>query len=375
MLDLEARPDDARAVATRRIALPTGELDVAVRRDAWPLDALCGFAARDNPRRGFLVVSKLLGRHIAAAPAQMRRGARDLAALIPSDLPGPVLVIGLAETAICLGQTVHAELRARTGRDDICFIHSTRQRLDHPLLCRFEEPHSHASAHLLYRPDLAGFEPPRSLVLVDDELSTGVTLVNLATAVAECWPQVEAICVATLTDWSDGEWLRRMPCPATSVTLLEGSLTWRPTIAVPGSPSFDAAAARLGSVVGHRNLGRLGLRRPLEVDWVDRAGGGPLRIIGTGEFTYPAFLIGEQLERAGRDVVVQATSRSPARLGGAIHSILICDDNYGTGVPNYLYNTDPGDGRETWVVHETGACSIDPRLVTALNARLVTWPA
>ena len=32
------------------------------------------------------------------------------------------------------------------------FVHSTRQQGDHPLLCRFDEPHSHAASHLIYRP-------------------------------------------------------------------------------------------------------------------------------------------------------------------------------------------------------------------------------
>jgi hypothetical protein len=35
---------------------------------------------------------------------------------------------------------------------------------------------------------------------------------------------VEAICAATLTDWSGGDWLARMPRAATSVSLLHGRL-------------------------------------------------------------------------------------------------------------------------------------------------------
>ena len=207
----------------RRIVLPTGLLDVSVAHADWPLDMLCGFAARDNPKRGFLVVSKVLGRHIGARPDLMRQAARDLAAKLPHDLPGPVLVVGLAETAICLGQTVHEEWRALTGRDDLFFIHSTRQRFDEPLLCRFEEPHSHASAHLIYAPQLPSFDAPRSLVLVDDEISTGTTLANLGEVLIGCWPQVEAIALATLTNWSDNGWRMRMPRPASCVSLLSGT--------------------------------------------------------------------------------------------------------------------------------------------------------
>ncbi|HEV2569605.1 phosphoribosyltransferase domain-containing protein [Sphingomonas sp.] len=365
----------APALDHRSIRLPGGSLEVSVTRADWPLDVLCGFGARLNPKRGFLVVSKVLGRHIPAAPQLIRASARDLAARLPPDLPGPVLVLGLAETAVCLGQCVHAELRASTGRDDIFFIHSTRQLIEAPLLCRFEEPHSHASAHLIYQPRIEGFVPPRSLVLVDDELSTGTTLANLAEALVRCWSEVETIWVATLTNWSDGGWQWRMPRRCGSASLLKGRLRWQaaPDAAAP-MPMFEREAPALGRIAEHRNLGRLGLREPLACPPLPAPRSGRLRILGTGEFTYSGLLVAEELQRRGCDVVVQATTRSPARIGGAIGRSLAFADNYGTGVPNYLYNADPDDGRETWIVHETGAQSIDPDLIRTFDARLIAWP-
>lgn len=364
-----------RAPATRSIPLATGRLDIAVEEAAWPLDDLCAFAARENPRRGFLVVSRVLGRHLPAAPQVMRRSVRDLAARIPADLPGPVMVIGLAETAVCLGQTAHEELRRATGRDDVYFLHSTRQQIDAPLLCRFEEPHSHASAHLIYRPDLP---EPRSLVIVDDEISTGTTLCNLADALVAAWPRVEAIAVATLTDWSVGtDWQARMPRPAQVAALLRGRLEWTQDVAATADPAFDMAAASLGRMAAHRNFGRLGIEAPVAPPPLSALPEvtGPLRIVGTGEFTYLPFRLAERLAAEGHDVVVQATSRSPARLGAAMATKLCFSDNYGTGVPNYLYNADPTDGRADWIAHETGAATIDPGLVAALDARLVGWAA
>ncbi|WP_132833469.1 phosphoribosyltransferase domain-containing protein [Sphingomonas sp. PP-CC-3G-468] len=366
----------------RSFRLSTGRLDVAVLGGTWSLDDLCDFAARENPKRGFLVVSRVLGRHLPVAPSAMRRSARDLAACIPVDLPGPVMVVGLAETAICLGQTIHEELRARWGRNDVRFIHSTRQRLDHPLLCRFEEPHSHASAHLIYSPEPPATEPPRSLVLVDDEISTGTTIRNLADALVEAWPGLETIAVATLTDWSAGSaWPLAMPRPTTSCSLLRGRLDWTPRAAAgpDGGPAaaFEAVAGSLGRMAVHENFGRLGLSEPIARPPVAGlpAITGPLRVVGTGEFTYLPFRLAEALERDGHDVVVQATSRSPAHVGGAMRTKLRFEDNYGTGVPNYLYNADPADGRSTWLAHETGADTIDPALVHALGADVIGWNA
>jgi hypothetical protein len=61
-----------------------------------------GFAERINPKRAFLFVSKVLGRHIPVSPHIMRHAFTDLAELVPDDLPEPVLVI--AETAVGLAQ-------------------------------------------------------------------------------------------------------------------------------------------------------------------------------------------------------------------------------------------------------------------------------
>lgn len=359
-------------VSAAAVSLPTGRLRMEVTGGDpdWPLARLCGFAARRNPRRGFLVVSKVLGRHWPARPGEMRAAVRALAARLPGDLAGPIVVMGLAETAVCLGQMLHEEI----ARGDALFLHSTRQRIDHPLLARFEEPHSHASAHLVYEPVEPGFEAPRTLVLVDDEVSTGTTLTNLARVLVARWPSVERIVVATLTDWSGGGWLAAMPRPATIASLLQGRLGWTPGGAAEDVAGFEAAAGTLGVLDDPVNHGRLG-RRDSDVAGPDRepAVHGPLRIVGTGEFTYAPFRLAERLEAAGLDVVVQATSRSPARIGGALACALCFDDNYGTGVPNFLYNADAADGRMTWICHETP--DVDPALVAALDAETLRWSA
>lgn len=354
--------------------IATGSILVDVKAARWPLDSLCGFAARDNPRRAFLVVSKVLGRHVPVAPSVMRRSFVDLAAQIP-DLPGPVLVIGLAETAICLGQGVHEELRRRTGRNDILSLHSTRQRLDHPLLAQFEEPHSHASSHLIYRPDDVRFRAARSLVLVDDEVSTGTTLANLASALASALPNLERIVVVTLTDWSNGEVSEGLPFSGGVVSLVSGRMAWTPLSATcsPEPAAFDVAARALGAMEQHHNFGRVGRsdiadERDNLADALDLPPRSRVRVVGTCEFTYPPFRLAERLEQAGHDVVVQSTTRSPALLGGAIDRRLVFADNYGTGVANFLYNADPYDGRLTLICHETPRGSIDPVLIEALGA-------
>ncbi len=374
------------------VDLDTGLLQVSVERSDFPLDALCGFAARQNPKRGFLFVSKVLGKHIPVRPSMMRQVNRSLADQIDADLPGPVLFIGMAETAICMGQSVHEEYVRRTGRDDVLFLHSTRYQLSRPLALKFEEEHSHASSHLVYWPedpdDWKMLEHVRTIVLIDDEASTGNTFVNLIKAITQRFPSISRAVTVVITDWR-GETVRqsnvsRMPVAYQSVACLEGTYRF--------NPKAHLQAVQMPNVVGNNglkdglvsgNFGRLGLRKPLEVSLSDRrfdslsrlnlTPGNRVLVLGTGEFAYPPFLLAEALERGNIDVFCQSTTRSPIREGHAIGSRLEFADNYGDRIPNFIYNARAADYDHVIICHETPAETIDRQLVSELGASLVSW--
>lgn len=139
-----------------------------------------------------------------------------------------------------------------------------------------------------------------------------------------------------------------------------------------GTPRFDAQSAALGTMAVHRNFGRLGRADVASdsdglIDTIDRTPGEAFSIICTGEFTYPPFRIAEALEALGHDVLVQATTRSPVLVGGPISSALTFADNYGTGVPNFLYNA--ARERTSIICHETPPGSVDPALLAALGGQ------
>lgn len=378
-----ARYPDLAGSGPIRLTLPTGELEVEVRRADWPLESLCGFAARQSGPRGHLIVSKVLGRYAPCRPSTMRATADALARKIPDDLPGPLLIVGLAEAAVCLGQSVHEAYSGRARRDDAVFLSSTRQALDAPLLAGFQEAHSHAPAHLLYdarSPEVGDMiRRARSLVLVDDEASTGATFVNLARALEPHLRRLEMLVAAVLTDWSDGVWRRNAPWATEAVSLLEGCLTFRPAWSREPAQTWTPNAAAFGRAPADLNFGRQGRRDvasemdrlDAEVSW---SSGRPLLVLGSGEFLYPPFRIAERLERQGADVWVQATSRSPIRLGGAIGSVTPLLDDYGSGVPHHLYNAASWRG-EVVICHETPLGSVDPDVIASLGARTLWFGA
>jgi len=367
---------------TRFISLAGGDLSINVEAGSVELDQLCDFAIRNNSRRGFLVVSRVLGRHLPVKPSTMQASFNQLSSTIPYNLPGPVVFIGMAETAICLGQSVHEAWQRSTGRQDTLYIHTTRQQVMARVVATFEEPHSHATSHIIYEPSGADhrslFYAARSLVLVDDEASTGTTFLNLAAALMKPMPLLERIHTAVLADWSAAEnYTQRMPKPSAATNLLKGRLTYhpRPVTNLERSTSKIPVAA-LGRMRTHQNYGRLGIQGiPLTIDdYLPDLGNGLRQrflVLGTGEFVYPPFLLAARLESLGHDVEVQATTRSPIHLGGAIHSMIELTDNYATGVPNFLYNVTPASERRVLICHETPVGSIDPAFTDMLNAECI----
>ena len=364
----------SRIAGTREIVLSTGTLQLDVRGGTLPLDGLCTFAARRNPRRGFLFVSTVLGRYLPVRSASLMAAQRRLAQILPHELPGPIVMVALAEAAIGLGQGVHQQYVESTGRADVLFLHSTRYHLSHPLLATFDEPHSHAPAHHLHRPidptDGALLDQARTVVLIDDEMTTGRTLGHLATALRAALPSVEQVIPLVLTDWSGQD---RTPTGTPPLSLLWGHYTFEPRVGV----AYD-----MPNVVGDRadrtalltrNEGRLGIRIPVPLPPVpsniDLSG--RVLVLGTGEYQGGPARLAEALTRAGVDAWFQATTRAPVKPGQVIRSFVQGYDNYGEGMPNFLYNFDPQDWNTVLLCQETPSAMACPQMLAATGARLI----
>jgi len=357
---------DPELSAKRGAELPTGRLEVTLTKGAHELDDLLGFAARANAKRGFLFLSKVLGKHWPVRPSAMLAVHERLAADVPAS-EGPVLFIAMAETAIGLGQGVfEAWLRENPGREAL-FVHTTRYRVGGGDIIEFEEAHSHAPRQFLHMPggarERALLLGARSIVLVDDEASTGNTFVNLAAACRRLNPSIERVHLSVIVNFMGAaatEGLAaRFGIPTTMGALVEGEYRFEASdMPIDAAPAqrYDAQAER----GAHPGFGRLGLARVLRAPETlatrlaqEIAPDAKVLVLGTGEFMHASTLLGAALEARGLDVVVQSTTRSPILTWGAVSHALTFPDNYGEGIANYLYNVAPGQYDAVLACHET----------------------
>lgn len=185
-------------------------LTLALEPSRFPLAPgdLFALAMRQNPRRPFLFVSKVLGKHLPIRPAALLAAGRllalawtgarggdrwaDLAAgrsnppfsevlarLEEEQIPlGPgerTLFVGFAETATGL-----ARAAAGCFRGEAAYLSTTRLSLPGSVPLSFDESHSHARTHLLYLDPRHPFlQNCGQAVLIDDELTTGHTALQL----------------------------------------------------------------------------------------------------------------------------------------------------------------------------------------------------
>ena len=359
-----------------RVKLPSGMLSVRVNRTDIPLKALCGFGCRQNPKRGFLFVSKVLGKHYPVCPSQMRAVQRMLADKINSELIGPIVFLGMAETATCLGQAIHEEYLRRTGRNDVLFLQTTRYHLDRKPAFVFSEEHSHATAHLVHVPecrsDVQLLREARTIILIDDEASTGNTFSNLASAFKQYASNIEHAVLVMITDWTDGQAAKAMPIPTDMVSILSGTYSFQ------SSPHFiPKSVSTTGNGLSKfrlfkQNYGRLGCRNILNISAYIKhralaIARGQILVLGTGEFSYLPFRLAEYLKKEGLDVRFQTTTRSPIMVSNDIQAKMSFPDNYGDEIPNFLYNVNPEDYDTVIVCYETPFETVQPQLIHSLK--------
>ncbi|MFD9791254.1 phosphoribosyltransferase [Streptomyces sp. NPDC059070] len=158
------------------------------------LPGLLGLALRRNPKRAHLLVSNVLGKHVPQWPSRVYGAGfalgEEVRELLGPDAAGAV-VLGYAETATGLGHAV------ADGIGVAPYLHSTRRPVAGVARAGgFEESHSHATSHLLLPEDPALLAGEGALVLVDDEFSTGNTVLNTIRSLHARFPRSRYVIVA-----------------------------------------------------------------------------------------------------------------------------------------------------------------------------------
>lgn len=352
--------------------LSTGELSINIYPGKWKINDLFHFAQRQNPKRSFLFVSKILGKHIPVSPAKMRQSYVDLSTQLPVTLPEPILFIGMAETAVGLACGVFEEA-SKTYPDSV-LLTTTRHCVEGELLCEFKEDHSHATDHLIYWPGsedlISRVKQAKTLVLIDDEATTGNTFKNLIHSLDNAGlSDFDQIVTMTLTDWS-GDCFSFAP-PVHQISLMKGDWHWDAdkNAPLPIMPNVNITAKGASQISARQDWGRLGLSKYVPQDWLERFNAKKkerILVLGTGEFLYPPFLLAERLEKQGGEVLFSSTTRSPIAEGLAIESRLSFRDHYGLNIPNFCYNVAHLRFDRIILCIETQVSDVDDAFIQAL---------
>lgn len=361
--------------------LSTGTITINAQPSDWNIDDLFAFAERRNPKRSFLFVSKILGKHIPVSPATMRRSYQDLAKQIPAQLEPPMLFIGMAETAVGLASGIFEEASKRWPNSIL--LTTTRHPIDGELLCEFKEEHSHATDHLIYWPtsseSISLIKQAKTLILIDDEATTGNTFKNLISSLAKVGLDNYAdIVTVTLTDWTGDCLSSVISAPVTQVSLMKGNWQWEANLnaALPVMPNVNITKKGHATISARQDWGRSGVTNYDAHNWLFRFNtysNERILVLGSGELLYPPFLLAEYLENKGADVLFSSTTRSPIAEGLSIKSSISFTDNYGLNIQNFCYNVAHQQFDRIILCVETQHSTIDNKLLTELSlvAKLV----
>lgn len=316
-----------------------------------------------NTKRAYLLVDPLQGKHLPASPSQALAMMRALGKKMAAQRPEIDVVIGFAETATAVAAT------AAIGMGRRCrYIHTTRESDVPGRFLEFREEHSHAVEQRLCLERLeAWIDGASGVALVDDELSTGRTMVNAIDALRAACPALvmkPVTAVSIISRLSDA---REAALAAWGVRCLS-------LLRLPGGNyaeavrAFEIAEAVLpaGDGAGYREIWfpgagdmRAGVVLP---DWEaataaalgavasaleSRLAGKCVTVLGTEEYMLPALMLGERLEPVARSVRCHATTRSPIgvcdredypiRRGWRLRSF------YEAARTSYIYNLTPCD--------------------------------
>ena len=287
-----------------------------------------------NTKRTYLLVNPLQAKHLPVSPARSLKMMTCLGESVAKKYPSAKLVIGFAETATAIGAAVAGCL------DPGCqYIHTTREPYGELSdWIYFNEEHSHAVEQKLYSKNLGKWiEETPEIIFVDDEISTGKTLMNIIDKLCEAFPQAKSkplIAASIINRLSEENEKRFSNAGIESQYLVKVSgndlsdAVAHFDIQPPKSPDPSSGLPdyklihtdepfmnpRLGvSITKYTDSCREQANRLCEKLLPDIQKGAEVLVLGTEECMYPSLALGQELERSNIPASVRchATTRSP----------------------------------------------------------------
>jgi orotate phosphoribosyltransferase-like protein len=157
-------------------------------------------AIRNNKKRRFLFVSKNLGKHLACKPSKMDELGKMIVDMYNKTVePSCGTVIAFAETGTGLGHSFFDYING-----DYEFVHTTREEVKSFKKLEFLEEHSHATDQNLYYDNLVQFKSGDEIILVDDEITTANTCLNIIKKIQSIYPK-KRYTICSILNWVEGE--------------------------------------------------------------------------------------------------------------------------------------------------------------------------
>ncbi|HBY2897424.1 TPA: phosphoribosyltransferase family protein [Clostridioides difficile] len=341
---------------------------------------------RNNSKRRFLFISKKLGKHLACKPSEMDNLGKLMATIYneKNKEESNGTVIAFAETGTAVGHSFFDYLCG-----DYEFIHTTREQFDELENLEFLEEHSHATDQNLYFGMLNNFKFGDEIILVDDEITTANTCMNIIRKIQSIYPK-KKYTICSILNWVSDENLskvtrleRELDCKIDFVYLFKGNFKFYIDEDIISNYNDNYSITKLETissdkvnlVVNHiyidledyignkkyvKYTGRFGINRreqfrlkeivKRESKKITMASKESLKnekekilFLGTEEFMYIPMLFAKEKENQ-YDIYYHSTTRSPIinidKKHYPIKSKFMLKSFYNIDIQNYIYNID-----------------------------------
>lgn len=283
---------------------------------------------QNNKKRNYLVVNRLQGKHIPVKPQEAFKMFNELADKIKDVYSKEkILIVGFAETATAIGAAVASRLK-------VPYIQTTREVIEGVEYLFFSEEHSHATEQKLVKDDIDKLgNSIERIIFVEDEVTTGKTILNIISILEKEYPQIKKFSVASLLNGMDEDSLAVYKEKNISLHYLvktNHSKYAKKAEEYAGDGETVSACVNplnpLTNVVEFAAHSYLNARRAVYMEEYDKSISSMcetimenidfsnfqnILVIGTEEFMYPALCVAKEIENKGKNVKCHSTTRSP----------------------------------------------------------------